>query len=475
MSKLGSTSAAEQEQINIWEARKTLARRNFIEFVKYTKSDYDVQWFHEVLAEHLQAFAEGRIKKLMIFMPPQHGKSELVSRRLPAFLLGLNPKLKIAVCSYSADLSSGFNRDCQGIITDDNYKDLYPDTQLNSKNVSTDARFGVLKNSKVFETVKYKGGFRAVGVGNPLTGKMVDIGIIDDPVKDAVDADSPTMRARNWNWYDTVFRTRLHNNSQVLLTMTRWHQEDLAGKILASDDAPNWVVLKLPAIRTETMHHASDKRRVGEALWESQHSAYEIKLSNERTFEALYQQNPMPPKGGLVFPEVRIVDRMPEGLNKLGIGLDFGYSNDPTAAYLCGVDNATKTIYLDQLIYQTGLVNSEIAAILKPYNRLDLYCDNEPKSIEELRRAGLRMAKAATKGAGSILAGIAILREYRIAITARSHGIINEQSKYVYKTDGYGNPTNEPIDSFNHAWDAVRYYALSVLTKNERKPIHTSK
>jgi len=396
MSNLIPYSALLEERI-----KRIKAGRNFLDFVRATMPGYQANWHHILLAEKLQLFAEGKIKKLMVFMPPQHGKSELVSRRLPAFLLGLNPKLKLAVCSYSADLSSGFNRDCQGIITDDNYKDLFPETQLNSKNVSTDARYGVLKNSKVFETVKHKGGFRAVGVGNPLTGKMVDIGIIDDPVKDAVDADSPTMRARNWNWYDTVFRTRLHNNSQVLLTMTRWHQEDLAGKILASADAENWVVLKLPAIRTNIAHHVSDKRQVGEALWESQHSAYEIKLSNERTFEALYQQSPMPPKGGLVFPEIRIVDAMPTGLNKVGIGLDFGYSNDPTAAVLCGVDNATKTLYLDQIIYQVGLVNSEIAALLKGLDRLDLYCDNEPKSIEELRRAGLRMAKPATKRPGT--------------------------------------------------------------------------
>lgn len=473
--KSATISEAEQRQIDIWEAEKELARREFIEFVKYTKSDYSVQWFHVLLCKYLQDFAEGKIKKLMVFMPPQHGKSQLVSRHLPAYLLGFNPKNKIAVCSYSDDLSCGFNRDCQTIIQEQSYKDLFPNTQLNNKNVATDARAGVLKNSSIFETVKHKGCFMSVGVGLPLTGKTVDIGIIDDPVKDAVDADSVTMRQKNWEWYDQVFSTRLHNNSQVLFTMTRWHEDDLAGRILKSKDAENWVILKLPAIKTKVAHHIEDKRQEGEALWEAKHSAARILMRSERAFEAMYQQNPLPTKGGLVFPEVVIIDKMPDHLEKRAIGLDFGYSNDPTAAVECGINRAKKELYLDQLIYETGLVNSEIAGLLKDKKNLPLWCETEPKSLEELRRAGLRMVKRADKGKGSILAGIQILHEYKIFITKRSFGGINEQSKYTYKTDGYGLPTNDPIEEFNHFWDAVRYYAIMELTSHERKAIAISK
>ena len=125
------------------------------------------------------------------------------------------------------------------------------------------------------------------------------------------------------------------------------------------------------------------------------------------------------------------------------------------------------TIYLDQIVYEKGLVNSEIAKLI-PRN-LDVYCDSaEPKSIEELRRCGVRRARGVVKKKGDIQAGIALIKEYKLAITKRSFGILSEIEKYVYKTDGYGEPTNEPIDAYNHAFDAIRYWALSALSKPEK-------
>jgi phage terminase large subunit len=165
-----------------------------------------------------------------------------------------------------------------------------------------------------------------------------------------------------------------------------------------------------------------------------------------------------------VFPEFSLVDTMPDGLQKVALGLDFGYKNDPTAVMLCGVKG--DTIYIDQLVYETGLVNSDIAKLIP--RKIDVYCDSaEPKSVEELRRAGVVRAKAVSKKAGSIISGLSLLFEYKIAITKRSNGLLTEAERYVYKTDGYGNPTNDPIDAFNHGWDAVRYWALSVLSKSE--------
>lgn len=447
------------------EAIKERARRSFIYFVQYTKPDYSVQWFHFLLAWYLQQFALGVIKKLMVFMPPQHGKSELVSRRLPAYLLGLNPALKIVGASYSSALSTSFNRDIKRIISGNEYQNLFPNTKLNAKNVSTDAKGAWLNNSEIFEIVEHRGFYKNVGVGGSLTGTPADIGIIDDPVKDAAEADSLTIRARIWDWYEQVFSTRLHNDSQVLLTMTRWHIDDLAGRILKSEDAKNWVMLKLPSIKTEATHHPDDKREIGEALWENRHSAEKIKMNSERVFEALYQQNPMPTKGGLVFPDVVIVDKMPENLRKIGIGIDFGYQNDPTCAVLCGVDEAEKAIYCDQLLYQTHYQTTPLISLLYPYRNLEMFCDNDQRTIDQMKYGGLHMAKAVKKGDGSVIAGIHILQEYKLYITKRSFGGIDEQSKYTYKTDGYGNPTNEPIDAYNHFWDAVRYYALSKLTK----------
>ena len=117
------------------ELKAENSRRQFINFVTFTKKDYKVNWHHKLLAEYLERFINGDIKKLMIFMPPQHGKSELTSRRLPAYLLGKNPALKIVGCSYSSDLAKSFNRDVQRIIDDKEYKLVFPNTKLNQQNV----------------------------------------------------------------------------------------------------------------------------------------------------------------------------------------------------------------------------------------------------------------------------------------------------------------------------------------------------
>ena len=164
---------------------------------------------------------------------------------------------------------------------------------------------------------------------------------------------------------------------------------------------------------------------------------------------------------GVIFDKITIVDSFPDECKKVAVGLDFGYTNDPTAALRCGVlgDN----LYIDELFYEYALTNHDIAKRLP--NDLDVYCDSaEPKSIEELKRAGVR-AYPTSKGRDSILFGINTLKKYNLCITARSTNILKEQKLYKYKTDQNGQPSNQPIDDFNHAWDAVRYYALIKLTK----------
>ena len=117
-----------------------LARREFLAFVEYTKKDYRANWHHQVLCDYIQAFVNGEITKLMVWMPPQYGKSELTSRRLPSYLLGINPDLRIAICSYAADLASSFNRDVKRIIQSEEYSAIFPDTTLSSKNVKNSAK-----------------------------------------------------------------------------------------------------------------------------------------------------------------------------------------------------------------------------------------------------------------------------------------------------------------------------------------------
>lgn len=279
--------------------RAELARRNLIDFVLYTKEDYQVNWHHEVLCSYLDKFIRGDVKKLMVFMPPQHGKSELVSRRLPAMYLGKHPKTKIVLASYSDDLVSSFNRDCQRIIDEPRYQDVFPDTFLSGSDKAVKDGKTWLRNLSIFETVGQGGFLKTVGVGGSLTGTPADVGIIDDPVKDSIEASSDTYKKRNWEWYNDVFLTRLHNRSKILLTMTRWDTDDLAGMIL-KHDPDQWTMLRLPAVR-EAEENPDDKRKIGEPLWGEMHSLerlLKVQAQSKRTFAALYQQNPSPVQTG---------------------------------------------------------------------------------------------------------------------------------------------------------------------------------
>ena len=174
-------------------AKMELARRSLIDFTKYTNPLYIENWHHVSYAAKLDAFAAGRIKKLMVFMPPQHGKSELCSRRLPAKMLGDNPDLRAGLVSYNHDFASKFNRDVQRIIDSREYAGLYPETRLNTANIRA-AVGSWLRNSDEFEIVGRQGGLVTVGIGGGLTGRALDVLIIDDPYKDPKDAWSPTVR-----------------------------------------------------------------------------------------------------------------------------------------------------------------------------------------------------------------------------------------------------------------------------------------
>ena len=438
--------------------RRNKARSNFIDFVQFTMPTYQTNWHHVLLADYLQRFAEGKIKKLAVFMPPQHGKSELVSRRLPSYLLGINPNLKVIGCSYSADLSSHFNRDVQRIIDSPEYAQIFPNTQLNSANVRTVANGGYLRNSDVFEVVNAKGFYKSVGLGGSLTGTPADIGIIDDPVKDAQEADSPTYRARAWEWFTNVFLTRLHNDSQILVTQTRWNEDDLSGRIL--DRMKGWEVLSLPAIN-EHGPTDTDPRNVGEALWPTRHSLeriLEIKQSNERAFHALFQQNPQPFTAGLVFQNWQY-GWLEDGAR--AYGLDFGYSPDPLA--LVEVRIVGRALYIKQHIYRNGMSATDIVTAVQGVVQkgAPVYCDHRRDIIDDLFRKGVN-AHAADKKL--IDYGIKLMLSYDIYIESNSHDCIKEFKYFKFKEDKDGNAIGGAYsDTLNHAIDAIRYAVIGLL------------
>lgn len=303
------------------EIIKMGARINLLDFARYVKQEFIVMPFHEVYYEVLNRFAHGKIKRLIVQQPPQHGKSEGSSRMLPAFIEGLNPDKKICIGSYSTTIARDFNRDVQRIMDSDEYKQLFPDTTLNQ---GGDGNFQ--RNSDVIEMVGHTGSLRVVGRGGSLTSKTVDISILDDVYKDYAEGNSPVIREAAWKWYTTVVRTRLHNDSQELIVFTRWHEDDLIGRIEQSgekivdatswkdiDNLPKdaWLRINFEALKTGEPTEL-DPRQKGEALWESRHSRKKLKAQQELDpvqFNCLFQGNPGGAEGRLYQPFKTYVDK----------------------------------------------------------------------------------------------------------------------------------------------------------------------
>lgn len=260
-------------------------------------------WFNRIIAAELQQFyfdvMAGKQPRLIIQAPPRSGKSELFSRRFPAWAFGQNPNLQMIAASYSADLSSRMNRDVQRIIDSEEYAGVFPETSFSSNTSASINSQKNIRNSEIFEIAGYAGSYRSAGVGGGITGMGADIAIIDDPVKDAKEANSQTYRDSVWDWYTSTFYTRLSPKSGILLGMTRWHEDDLAGRLLADmkNGGDQWRVVSFPAIAEEDEEY----RKEGDALHPERYDLTHLtkikKAVGTQTWNALYQQRPSS-KGG---------------------------------------------------------------------------------------------------------------------------------------------------------------------------------
>jgi predicted phage terminase large subunit-like protein len=321
--------------------RRRRARRGLLDFTTYTKPDYEVNWHHQVMCEYLDRFVAGEIRYLMAFLPPQTGKSEQVSRRLPAYILGRNPDARLIACSYSADLASQMNRDVQRIIDTPEYWRLFPDTQLFGSNVRSSAQGSSLRNSDIFEIVGHEGRYKSAGVGGPITGFGFDYGIIDDPTKNREEADSEVYREKLWEWFTSTFFTRQRRGgtSQILITLTRWHEDGLEARLLELFPGM-WTVISFPAIAEDPQ--PPDPRAVGEPLWPDRFPLEfleTVRLQSPRDFAALYQQRPAPREGAMFkwawFPDDHFVDALPAGASFVRYWDNAG--TEGGGAYSCGV------------------------------------------------------------------------------------------------------------------------------------------
>jgi predicted phage terminase large subunit-like protein len=282
------------------------ARAGILPFTQYTFEGYRTNWHHGAFAKYLDWWVDGTIQNLIVEMPPRHGKSELTSRRIPAYVLGRDPNAQIIATSYGDDLASAMNRDVQRIIDSPAYKELFPETTLWGKNIRTLAQGTWLRNNSIFEIVGARGYYRSAGIGGGITGLGMTHGIIDDPIKNREEAESEVYQEKLWNWYISTFFTRLAKGGKQLITMTRWHDRDLVGRIIEQNPG-KFVTVRFPAILDDEPS-LDDPREYGEALWPDHKSAADLREVEATVgpyeWNSMWQQRPHAREGNM-FPRDR--------------------------------------------------------------------------------------------------------------------------------------------------------------------------
>lgn len=241
--------------------RRRRARQHLLHFTNYTYPLYVADAVHELIAKTLDQVVEGNVKRLMIFAPPQHGKSELTSVRLPALWLGRRPDDPVIITSYGAELAESKSRQVRDIVRGDEYKTLFGDLSPADEPVELRADSRAVAR---WHLAHHRGGLLAVGVGGPITGHGARLGIIDDPFENWEQAQSATYREKIWDWYRGTFRTRIWEGGAIVLIMTRWHEDDIAGKLLRGQPG-EWTVLRLPAVAETQEERDFNDRRMGVA------------------------------------------------------------------------------------------------------------------------------------------------------------------------------------------------------------------
>ena len=283
--------ASLEEKAKAELALRFLTRKRLLPFVERFNPDYSAGWVHKDICRRLEQFSKDVVEKksprLMLFMPPRHGKSTLASIAFPAWHLGRNPNHEFISCSYSGSLAMGFSRKVRQLLREPTYKTAFQ-TRLDPDSQSAEAWL-----------TSDGGGYVAAGVGGGITGKGAHILLIDDPVKNREDAESQNNRDANWDWYTSTAYTRLAPGGGVLVILTRWHDDDLAGRLLkaASEGGDHWEVVKYPALAEED----EEFREAGAALHPERYDIEALqriqRAVGPRDWTALYQQNPVADDG----------------------------------------------------------------------------------------------------------------------------------------------------------------------------------
>ena len=407
-------------------AERTVARRKLLPFIVRNNPSYTAGWVHADICQRLERFTEaierGESPRLMVTMPPRHGKSEIGSKTFPSWYLGRNPKDEVIICSYSGDLAKDFSRKCRDLIDSDKYKTTFK-TRLS-------------KDSKSVErwNTSQGGAFTAAGVGGPITGRGMALGIVDDPVKNREEAESETTRQKIKDWYSSAFYTRLAPGGGILIIQTRWHDDDLAGWLLNTfeeakaeaianeaeieEDVDQWELVEYPAIAIEDEPY----RKKGDPLHAKRYPIKALKKIKRamipRDWEALYQQRPVSDDGDYftkeMFRYASIKDRPPLDELRVYASGDLAISTKQSADYsvfaVVGIDRQQNIWVLDIVrgrFNALGLIDRmfEIQVKWNPElfgietGQIELTLEPFIQKAEQERSISLRYHKLKTRGA----------------------------------------------------------------------------
>lgn len=366
-----------KKQAAIELLRRRRARKGLIDFSRYTMPGYVPADHHFQIAEALERVISGDLKRLMIEMPPRHGKSELASRRFPSYFLGVMPDKEIIAASYNSELAKDFGREVRDIVDSEEYANVFPDITLKEDSKAAGRWHTNLKGSYV-----------SAGIGTSVTGRGAHILIIDDPFKDDKEASSEIIRNNVYKWYLSTAYTRLEGsvtikdhdelwNDQVealahgakpfegavIIINTRWHEDDLCGRLLEDEKrgADKWERVRFPAIIGEG---SADEK----ALWAEKYPLERLnsikKALGSRLWAALYQGEPAPEEGSFFKREWFENNRFelgdePKNLNKYQAD-DYAVTEDKDAKDpdfsefgIFGLDHEGKAWVMDWYFAQT--------------------------------------------------------------------------------------------------------------------------
>lgn len=376
------------------------SRDSLLKYTETTFKKFKPSWFHTKFYDILDKFANRLIKNVIVSMPPQHGKSEGSTRRLPSYLTGIRPDDKIAIVSYNATKAEKFGREIMSIMREPEFIDIFPDVKYPNRGY-TGTKANTNQNR---ESINSDGWMKFVGVGGPLTGDPVDVLILDDLYKDWKEGNSPTMQRTVWDWYVAVADTRLHNESQQLIVFTRWSDNDLIAQLedtnkvidyngqcdldelIETLEHDQFLKINIPAIK-ENEPNTFDIREEGEPLWPARHSLEKLISSRDKDpdkFDCLYQGNPVN-KEGLLYGDFKTYTEIPA----IKIKKNYTDTADTGKDFLCSANYGVPLSSADDHIYITNILYTQ-----------DPMEKTEPETAKMLKEGRINKARIESNNGG---------------------------------------------------------------------------